>query len=301
MKHLFIFNPHSLKRRKQEKLIDRIRQKCSDVAHEIYFSTSGEDAAAKAKAACATGEEICIYAGGGDGMIHQMAQAIYGFKNAVLSVIPVGTGNDFIRNFGGKKKFMELEHITDGEEKVIDLIRVNDYISANMLNIGFDASVVTRVDKLRRLPFMGHSIAYTVGLVIQLLQFPKEDLTITVNGEQVDGRFLLTYVANGQYCGGGYRSASKAELDDGLLDVFRVKPLSRWKFLTLVGSYKDGTLLDKPQYRHYYSFWKTEKLVMEKESPFHICLDGEIIQTQKAEISVLPLAMRIRVPKGVDR
>ena len=213
----------------------------------------------------------------------------------------MGTGNDFVRNFGGKKRFLELEHITDGKEITIDLIKANDYICANMINIGFDASVVTRVEQLRSLPFMGHSIAYTVGLVIQLLRFPKEQMRMSVNGESFDRRFLLTYIANGQYCGGGYRSASKAKLDDGLLDVMSVNPLSRLQFVGLVGSYKKGTLLDNEKLKHLYQFYKIETITFEKDTPFEACLDGEMCPFTKLSISVMKNAMRLRIPKGEKR
>lgn len=298
MKHLFIFNPNSIKGKKGEKLLERIREKCKDLDFEIYLSTSGEDARNKARAACEAGEEICVYAGGGDGLIHQVAQAIYGFKNAVLSVIPVGTGNDFVRNFGGKARFLTLDHVTEGEERTIDLIGAGEYIGANMINIGFDASVVTRLEKLRRLPFMSHSIAYTVALVVQLLQFPKEQLHIEVDDKTFEDRFLLTFIANGQYCGGGYRSASKAKLDDGLLDFFKVKPISRLKFFSLVGSYKNGTLLDKPKYKDLYHFTQTEHILLRKDTPFDVCLDGEMLRCSELEVKVLKNALRIRIPKG---
>lgn len=299
MKHLFIFNPRSLPEGKQRNaLLDRIREKCRALDYEIYFSTSGEDAQRKAREACAQGKEICVYAGGGDGSIRQIAQALYGHENAVLSAVPVGTGNDFVRNFGGQKRFLELEHITDGEEMPIDLIRAGDYICANMINIGFDASVVSRVEKLRSLPLMGRSVAYTVGLIIQLFRFPKEKLHICINGEEIHQPFLLTYIANGQYCGGGYRSASKAKLNDGLLDVMSIKPLSRRQFLQLVGSYKNGTLLGKEQYRPLYRFFKTHALSLHKDTPFTACLDGEIMPFTKLNIQVIEHAIRFKYPKG---
>ncbi len=298
MKHLFILNPRALPNsRKREKILQRIKEKCNTLDYEIYFSTSGEDAMTKATQECAKGQEICVYAGGGDGSIRQIAQAIHGFDNACLSVVPLGTGNDFVRNFGGKKAFLELEQITNGEEKVIDLIQAGDYICANMINIGFDASVVTRVEQLRSLPFMSHSIAYTIGLILQLLRFPKENLHISIDGKEYDRRFLLTYIANGQYCGGGYRSASKAELDDGLLDVMSVNPISRLRFFRLVSSYKNGTLLDKPQFAHLYHFFKTHTLTLSKDTPFNACLDGEIIPFTRLDIRVLKQAIRFRYPK----
>ncbi len=298
MKHLFIFNPRALPEGKtRDNLLAKIEEKCSGLDYEIYFSVSGKDAEDKARASCLENDEICIYAGGGDGTIRQMAQAIYGFDNAILSTIPLGTGNDFVRNFGGRDAFMKLEHITDGQVHQIDLIKANDYICINVLNIGFDESVVTRVDKLRG-PFMNHSLAYTLGVVFEFFKFPKEQLCITYpDGSQFTDPFVLTYVANGKYYGGGFCAASEAVLDDGLADIMTIYPLPRTSFLRLIGDYKKGTLLGKEKYRHMYRFHKGNNIRMEKDTPFRVSMDGEIFSVDALDIQVLHKAIRFKAPK----
>ena len=303
MKHLFVFNPRSLPDGKaRDALIQRIEEKCAGLDYEIYFSTSAQNAQQKARDECAKGGEICVYAGGGDGTIRQMAQAIYTYPNAILSAIPLGTGNDFVRGFGGQKAFMELEHITDGTEHTIDLIRAGDYICANMINIGFDESVVSRIDKLSSKLLIGKSIAYTIGLVLQLIQYPKGQLHITYeNGEEYNDPFLLTYIANGKYCGGGYCSASEASLSDGKMDTMTVFPLSRLKFLSLVGDYKKGTLLSKEKYRPLYRFAKVTKMTLQKDTPFNVCIDGEVFSFTELNIEIIKNAIRFKAPKkGVN-
>lgn len=299
MKHLFVFNPRSLPKGKvRDTLLQRIEKKCMGLDYEIYFPHSAEDAHAKASAACAGGEEICVYAGGGDGTIRQIAQAIYTYPNAVLSAIPLGTGNDFVREFGGQKAFAELDHITNGEEHTIDLIRANDHICANMINIGFDESVVSRVNKLSSKFLVGKSIAYTIGLIIQLIKYPKEHLHITYeNGEEYNAPFLLTYIANGKYCGGGYCSASEASMHDGMMDTMSVFPLSRLKFLQLVGDYKKGTLLSKEKFRPLYRFTKTTKMNLRKDTPFNVCIDGEVFSFTELNVEIIKNAIRFKAPK----
>jgi len=299
MKHLFIFNPRALPEGKaRDSLLSRIKEKCKGLCYEIYFSVSGQDAEDKARAACSEGEEVCVYAGGGDGTIRQMAQALHGFKNAILSAIPLGTGNDFVRNWGGKDAFMTLEHITDGEVHDVDLIKADERICINVLNIGFDESVVTRVDQLRG-PLMNHSMAYMLGVVLQLFKFPKEQLHITYpDGTQYDEPFILTYIANGKYYGGGFCAASEAILDDGLADIMTVYPLSRLSFLRLVGDYKKGTLLGKEKYRHLYRFLRGDHITLTKDTPFRVSMDGEIFSVDKLNIEILHKAIRFKAPKG---
>lgn len=297
MKHLFILNPMALKK-ENKNFTERLYRECDGLDFEIYLTKSAEDGPRKAKEAAETGEELCIYAGGGDGVIQQIAEAIYPYKNVILSVIPLGTGNDFIRNFGSKKDFLTLRHIRNGQTKTIDLIRINDRICANMINIGFDESVVERVDRLRKFPLMNKSIAYTVGVLIQLVQYPKENLHITAdNGAEYNGECLLTFIANGQYCGGGYRAASLASIDDGIMDMLIVHPLPRRKFIAMVGDYKKGTLLGTKKAEKVAEFHKVKKVTIEKNAPFHVCLDGEIVTFQKLEIEILPKAIRFKYPK----
>jgi diacylglycerol kinase (ATP) len=299
MKHLFILNPASFRsKKKKDLLLKKLTHTCQNLNYEIYFSQSAEDAKAKAVSEAENGAEICIYVGGGDGSIHQIAEAIYRYPNVILSVIPIGTGNDFIRSFGTKEDFLSLNHITDGITRTIDLIRVGNTICVNMINIGFDESVVRKVSQLRRFPFMTSAVAYTIGVIIQLIRFPHESLTITYDDQsEYNGTFLLTYIANGKYCGGGYKAASLAEPDDGKMDVLTVYPVSRRTFLSLVGAYKKGTLLNRPDVQRISEFRQVKQLTLSKEQPFYICIDGEIRSVRQLKAEVLPQALRIKVPQ----
>lgn len=298
MKHLFIFNGLSLKKQSEKELTTQIKTVCTDQDFEIFISKTATDGYEKAAAAAASGEEICIYAVGGDGTVHQIAEAIYGHPNASLSALPIGTGNDFVRNFALKKDFLSLSQVTDGITKSVDMIDLGTQKCINMINIGFDESVVSRVASLRRFPLMSKSIAYTIGVIIQLIRFPQEELCITFeDGTCYKGKCLLTYVANGKFCGGGYKAASRAETDDGMMDVMIVRPVSRLQFIRMVGKYKKGTLIDSPQCEKFAVVKQTRHLTIKKDTPFHYCLDGEIFSAEKLSLSILPKCIRFTYPK----
>lgn len=75
---------------------------------------------------CQTGESLRFYACGGDGTVNEVANGIIGYDNAAMSVIPVGTGNDFLKNFGGDMdKFRDAENLWDGPQFPMDAIDVN--------------------------------------------------------------------------------------------------------------------------------------------------------------------------------
>ena len=86
---------------------------------------------------------------------------------------------------------------------------------------------------------------YLAAVALVLKEMPLSRQQVFLDGERVPQEtFLLTAIANGSYCGGGFNAASKAILNDGYLDVLLVDPINRRKFLSLVGMYKKGTLLD---------------------------------------------------------
>ncbi len=299
MKHIFLINASAVKENAGRALCERIDEKCKGLPYEIYACASIDDARRKAAAEAETGEEVCLYAVGGDGTIHQIADAIYRYPNVILSAVPMGTGNDFIRNFGTSRDFLSLRHITDGEIHEVDLMSLPPFTCLNMVNIGFDESVVERVDKLRRLPPFLRPFSYILGVAIQLIRYPKERLRVEFpNGEVYDGQCLLTFIANGKYCGGGFKAASMAETDDGKMDVMIVRPVSRLAFLSMVGQYKKGTLIGTDKCDRIALFRQTDRLTIRRGTPFRICLDGEIRECRSLEFSVLPRQIRFKAPKA---
>ena len=93
------------------------------------------------------------------------------------------------------------------------------------------------MEKLRKKRFVPKAVSYHLGVAICLIKFPKETLKIKFDdGEEQNEKFLLTLFANAQYYGGGYRSASPAKVDDGMMDVITVKNVSRRVFVSNVSA-----------------------------------------------------------------
>ncbi|CAN3997349.1 hypothetical protein PBMFNG_PBMFNG_03990, partial [Dysosmobacter welbionis] len=92
------------------------------------------------RALAEAGEPVRIYACGGDGTVHEAANGIAGFPNAAMTVIPAGTGNDFLKNFGpDAAKFSDPEHLWDGPEFPLDLIDCNGRLCLTIACSGIDA------------------------------------------------------------------------------------------------------------------------------------------------------------------
>lgn len=117
MKHVFIINPNAGKHDSRQRIYDMADTLRS--AHgldvQCILTKKQGHATELARQLCESGEELRFYACGGDGTANEVANGIVGYDNAAMTVIPVGTGNDFLKNFGEDlDKFRDAENLWDG-------------------------------------------------------------------------------------------------------------------------------------------------------------------------------------------
>ncbi|MBE6619136.1 MAG: hypothetical protein E7626_05070 [Ruminococcaceae bacterium] len=261
---------------------------------KCYRSKKQGDATEKIAEVCRESKDAHITVYGGDGSVYESVNAIMNAgagDTALLTVVPFGTGNDFVRSLPEKESF----------EKKIDLIKFGNRYCANILNVGFDCDVVATTEKLKKLKLVKGALAYAIGVVVTLfkkigknleIEFTLEDGTV----EYEKGNFLLCAVANGKYYGGGFMCAPNAELDDGILDVILVQKISRLRFATFVGGYKKGLHVtpDGKVAQKYASIAKYKRCTAVKFKGLErLCADGELIPCSEADISVVHNAITI--------
>jgi YegS/Rv2252/BmrU family lipid kinase len=241
---------------------------------------------------------ICI---GGDGTINEIANSAPGNTNVEFGVIPNGSGNDFVRNFTGKKNFYDIDAQIDGTAVALDLIKCNEYYCVNMVNIGFDCAVVKEADKLKKVKFLTPGISYILGVFVVLFRkFGTKMRLVFDDGEIIEKEFTLTAIGNGKFCGGGFMAAPRALLNDGLLDICAVDKISRLTFIKLVGSYKKGTHLINKGTKKVINYRRTSHFKMEFEAPLPICIDGEIKGAKSVDFSIVPGGFNFVVPKDCE-
>jgi len=267
---------------------------------EIYETKEQHDLELYITEVCLADPHVHFTVYGGDGTVNEAVNGIMkagsdAVKYAVLSVVPKGSGNDFVRNYSKEDKFIGK----------IDVIRINDIYAANMLNIGFDCDVVAETDKVKKFFLTQGSLGYIFGVVKALFHKKSIDLEVVYTDkndkEQIHkGSFLLADIANGKYCGGGFKSAPAASLNDGLLDVMVINNMSIPTFLRLVGDYRKGihviadTAEVAEKYKKLLTYHQCKKLTVNGLS--RVCVDGEIYYYDKLEIEVIPSAVNISMP-----
>ena len=128
MKHVFIVNPKAGKsdqRARIYEMADALRDR-HGLNCTVMLTDRPGGATDMARKLAESGEEVRLYACGGDGTIHEVANGIAGFDNAAMTAVPIGTGNDFLKNFGpDAEKFRDAENLWDGDVFPLDLIDCN--------------------------------------------------------------------------------------------------------------------------------------------------------------------------------
>ena len=236
MNHIFILNPFAGSGDGIEMLksaVENANEKC-----EIYETKGPRDATEYIRKYCEQNNApVRFYACGGDGTVKEVAEGVRGFSHASMSVFPIGSGNDFVKYFGGAEYFTSLDSIMKATAEDIDIIHMtneeNDTYSLNVCNFGFEAYAANAMNKVRRKPIIGGKNAYTTGIFSALLKAMKAKAKIYADGELLNesGVYLLCTAANGGFVGGGYNCAPRASVNDGFLEVCFVRPLSIFSFI----------------------------------------------------------------------
>ncbi len=287
MRRLHIFNPASGVKHSPELLTQGAAN-----GEEKYVTTCVRDAERFVYETCLSDPETHFIVYGGDGTIAEAANGIIraGAGNkALLSVVPAGTGNDFVKTFPEKDRIY-----------TVDALKYGDKYAVNIINFGFDTNVVVKTATYKK-AFPG-SAAYIAGVADCFFHKMGERWTITAeyedgSTETFDEEFTLALAANCKYYGGGFKSAPLANPSDGLIDFLAVKKIPRGAFISLVGSYKKGTHLDPvtgepyPKFAKYVISRRCKKLSISGTKL--LCADGEIEDCTETVIEVIPAALRI--------
>ena len=254
MKHLFIINPAAGSRNRTKEYSVAIHDICSarGLDYRVEVSTAPGECTRIAREAAKCGEEVRIYACGGDGTLNEVAAGAAGYPNAAVTVFSGGSGNDFVKLFNEPKAFFDLERLLDAEEAEFDMIRCNGDLALNICSVGLDARIGTDVASYKRIPLLQGFRAYAASTVVNVIRGISEHYVVEINGEVIDGEHTFVCVCNGRFYGGGFNPVPEADPADGLLDVLLVKKVSRLQVPMVIGKYKDGRYAELPQLvRHF--------------------------------------------------
>ena len=299
MEHLFIINPAAGSHDRTEEYSKVIRKVCGErgISCRIVVSAAPGDCRRLAREAAESGEEVRIYACGGDGTLNEVAAGAAGCDNAAVTVFSGGSGNDFVKLFDDPKAFFDLERLLDAEEAVFDMIRCNDDLALNICSVGLDARIGTDVANYKRLPLLHGFRAYIASTLVNVIKGIFEHYVVEIDGEVVDGEQTLICACNGRFYGGGFNPVPEADPTDGMMDVLLVKKVSRLQVAGVIGKYKNGRY---KELSHLARYFRTDRVTIRCDKPTPINLDGELRVAEMVEFRIAEEKLRFFYPRGLS-
>lgn len=244
---------------------------------------------------------ICV---GGDGTLHSIVNGILSLKKIdntaiKVGVIPVGTGNDWIKTYHISKDYKKAIEIIKNEYTVKqDIGKINlEYSKSviyfnNLAGIGFDGYVVNKVHKFKNLG----SLAYLTGALVSIFSYKKPLLEISFNNTILKSKTLLLFIGICTYCGGGMKLTKNPNPIDGLFDISFVKNITLFQILVNIPGLFNGNITNHKIVENYKTSKLAVKILDSKET--YIQADGEIIGSGDFTVQILPKALNFIVPKN---
>lgn len=308
MKTVFIVNPMAGQGKNIESFIEKIKTAVAKLKSdaEIYLTKSVGDATVFVRNYCKKYGTARFIACGGDGTLGEVVNGAIECPESEIGIIPLGTGNDFCRNFKTEADFSDIEAQILGNTTKCDAIEYQSDINGtlkegycvNMFNIGFDCNVADMTARMKKKPLISGSMAYLLSIFAILIKKKGANLEIELDGRKEHrGPLLLTSLANGCFCGGGIKSNPLASVKDGHININIVYNLSRMRFLKLLPHYMKGTHMNLKNIDDIIHNETCEKVVLTPlNGSMKICIDGEIEDAGKTEFQIVHNAFNFVIP-----
>lgn len=275
----------------------------SGVKHRFVYSEHRQDNAEHLGRAVAQGYRRIIIAGG-DGTIHVALNGLFHEYGNILSeftigVIPVGTGNDWLRSLEIPNSCKEaIKCIAAGRTRKQDIATVRYSTPsgvrvctmANVAGVGLDARVIEAVDDAAASGNKGRC-TYVMSLVRKVLSHKSQRCNVVLDdGQPMQVDLFSASVGNGRFNGGGIEQLPLSKSDDGLLDLTIIRNLSLWRIILQIHRLFDGHIYDIAEVEH---FTCRKVSFSGFDSPVEV--DGELGGNTPMTVEIIPGALRVIV------
>ncbi len=285
---------------KGKKLAPKIRNYLhkNGLISKASFSRGPGDLIEQIKQACLGGCETIIVAGG-DGSIYEavngimLAKEIDPSTTSKLGIIPVGTGNDFIKAAKIPRDWrLACDLLLNSSLHLVDVAKISTNTTphsyfVNNIGSGFDAACGITASKI---PLLRGKAVYVVALIWHLIKgVPNPLIKIKTENHQAQTKATLVAVSNGICYGGSFNIAPQASINDGLIDAIIAPAVSRLGAISLIFQLMRGTHLKNPNVTHI----QCKEFSLKSGIPIPVIADGEIIDKACTEYSVEILEQKL--------
>jgi diacylglycerol kinase (ATP) len=274
-----------------------VRLREGGIGVDVIASTGPGHAVDLAREAYTQGYRRFI-AVGGDGTAHEILNGVL-LSSAMperisLGLLPLGTGNSFLRDFTNDGAESSLQAILANRKRPVDLIRLTHagghIYSFNLLSVGFTADVGALTN--RYFKTLGH-FGYLLGVFVRVAQLRRRVFALRCDDDKDwdERRCLFLAFNNSKYTGGTMLIAPNADAADGLIEFVRWGPIGRFGLMRMLPKLYDGTHLEHPL--------AARRAVRHVEFnvpvPVDVMIDGEIATLQCRSLDIIPAAVDIYI------
>lgn len=262
---------------------------------DIRYTSGPGDATRLARQAWAEGARSFLVVGG-DGTTHEVVNgcvpdALSSTERPTLGMLPLGTGNSFLRDFGIFSPKDAMRALIRGESRPSDVVRLDHgkgaLYSFNIIGLGFSAEVGARTNA--RYKPLG-ALGYVVAVFETAAHLKGPVFPLRVDGEATDTRpVVLLSFSNSRFTGGAMEMAPRAKVDDGELDVIRIGTMPRLRFFSSFPSIFRGTHTRRPDVEER----RAKRVEFDLGGEVDVMIDGEIIRALPRAVEVVPAAMKV--------
>ncbi|MEM0136092.1 MAG: diacylglycerol kinase family lipid kinase [Thermoplasmatales archaeon] len=282
MKILFIVNPTAgggEAKREWPAITELIKSNFPEF--EVEFTQRPLHATELARNAVLKGYDTIVSCGG-DGTLNEVVNGVAG-SEVNICLLPLGTGSDFGKTVGIRTVDDSFRALKEGRPKRVDITSVTfegtgqSRLFINVLEIGFGAEVMRYVNTHGK---HGRS-SFLLGILSTVWRLRK--FRSGFDQETLEGvETIEVIVANGKYFGGGMLASPDSKVDDGILDLHILKPVSRLTTILRLRNLMNGSYIRKN-----YSFEGRIKTGRFLESGNLVEMDGEVVGETPISINVL--------------
>lgn len=301
-KWLVILNPHagSGRGKKDQAVLLKMLNK-SGFEYELNVSEFPKHTIQLTIRAIEKGFRNLIVAGG-DGTLNEAVNGIFtqtacSPEEITIGMIPVGTGNDWIKTFGIPNEYnAAIQIIKNGDSMRQDVGRIsfteNDLAKtcyfANMAGFGFDAMVAEKTNRLKNKGRTGISL-YLQALGSSFWNYQTARTRIVIDGQEINELIFSASIGIGKFNGGGMMQAPAAIPNNGKFQVTIIRKIGIFGILrNLAGLYSGEFIKDARVSTH-------EAIHVLISSAQNIAgeADGEILGDNKFEISLFSQKLNV--------
>ena len=234
-----------------------------------------------------------------------MANGIAG-TNKSLGVIPIGSGNDFIKAIGIERNIDEaFQTLLDPTTTLVDIgtvtlseLTINGSATyskiffVNGIGIGFDAAVAERTTHIK---YIKGTALYFLAVLQTLGRYKSPHYQVSVDGRTTKSRNLLIAIGNGTCAGGGFFLTPNARPDDGLLDICSIEEIPISRILTIMPKVMKGAHANESAVH----FDRGRTIEVSSDEPVCVHADGQIVGTKvvSIKVEVSQRSLKVLVPK----